>query len=154
MATHTLPKSTIAGWPRGLTYLGAAILALLVLGLAVLGLYAVHELQGMAGNLQQVSVRLGTLESMNHKLDRLETVSASLARMQTQLRATNGSLGETNQLLRITNAKLDVTNRATLEMSEALKRTESDIRALGTIRGDIHQMAHKIAGSFLFKGVK
>lgn len=127
--------------------MAAAVVIVLVVGFAVLSAFAVRELVSMAGNLQMVSTRLGTLEAMNQKLgdmdqklDRLQTVAGGLATMRTELNETNAQLG--------------ATNRSTDAMRGSLTRMESDIRTLSSIRGDIHLMVHKIAGSFLFKSVK
>lgn len=147
MATLSIREATLPGRPRRLASAAAGIAVLVVAGFVVLALYAVHELQGMAVDLQRVSSQLSILESMNRKLAPLEAMSTNLTTMQSELRAmrrslrnTNSALGETNALLMQTNAKLAV--------------TEADIRALGSIRSDIHLMAHKISGSFLFRGVK
>lgn len=146
MAAHSIPRSTVAR-RSNLTYVAAAVVIVLVVGFAVLSAFAVRELVSMAGNLQMVSTRLGTLEAVNQKLgdmdqklDRLQTVAGGLATMRTELNETNAQLG--------------ATNRSTDAMRGSLTRMESDIRTLSSIRGDIHLMVHKIAGSFLFKSVK
>jgi uncharacterized protein HemX len=139
MASAPEVRTSSAGAGGAAPALGVAAV-LFCLFFASLALYAVGQLRGMAGDLQAVDLRLSTLESMNRKLDRLGTVTATLKTMQQQLAETNGSLGRTNRLLHATNG--------------SITRMQTDIRTLSSIRGDIHEMVHKISGSFLFRNVK
>lgn len=104
--------------------------AILILLFAIAAVYALMQLQTMIADIKRVDARLQTLSVVSR-----------------QLEETNRSLRLTNLLLAETNAKLDATN-------SKLNRTNADIKTLTTIRSDIHEMAHKLSGSFLFRGVK
>lgn len=100
-------------------------------------LYALIQLQIMVGDIERLDARLQTLSVMSRQFDE-----------------TNRSLRLTNNLLAETNAKLEATNNKLNSTNASLRQTRSDIKALSSIRGDIHEMAHKLSGSFLFRGVK
>lgn len=100
-------------------------------------IYILVQLQIMIGDLKRVDSRLQTLSVMSR-----------------QFEDTNRSLTLTNALLAETNAKIDATNKKLNATNDSLRGTHADLKALAGIRGDIHEMAHKLSGSFLFRGVK
>jgi hypothetical protein len=77
---------------------------------------------------------------MSRKLDRLTTIAQHLDHMDRGLTQMNGTLAAAN-------GKLDRMR----ELETGMTRLDGDLR---TMRRDIHTMAHKIDGSFLFRGVK
>jgi len=77
------------------------------------------------------------LRSMSSNLDRMS------ARMDT-LTSMDNKLSETNTLLKQTNASL----------SKMLVESVSANGKLGHMQTDLAIMSHKLAGSFLFRGVK
>src|SRR5450755_2142293 len=77
----------------------------------------------------------------------LHSMSADLDRMSTRVEALSSmdrKLSVTNQLLLQTNASLAKMSVQSVEAN----------RKLGSMQSDLAVMSHKIAGSFLFRGVK
>lgn len=122
-------------------YAGAVAGALIVaLAIAAATLDIIAHLQLMTDQLGVVGARLDALDAMSRKLDRLAPVQQRLAHM-------DGGLTMMERSLRTTNGKLDQMRVLTADM----KQLDGEFRSM---RGDIHIMAHKIDGSFLFRGVK
>jgi hypothetical protein len=120
-----------------------AVVCLMVYG----GLRAIRDLEGMRADVHRVSVELGAVDSMDRKLGRLDTVITILRRADSQLVATNAKLDHAN-------ARLDHADGAIGGMTLAVQQMDAQAKTLGPVRRDIAAMAHKIDGSFLFRGVK
>ncbi|MEA2688852.1 MAG: hypothetical protein QOD51_1459 [Candidatus Eremiobacteraeota bacterium] len=168
--------AAIAGRPlrreRSLALSGMVLAALLAVVLAAATVDALVHLHMMTDQLGSVGQRLRALDDMSGKLDRLGPMQTTLERVDGRLVAVQGALGRTNRTLDATNTQLAATNArldAALvrlrttdarlgDMDRSLRGMSGEMRLLdrdlGSMRGDIHTMAHKLSGSFLFRGVK
>ena len=161
-----------AGREHRLVAAGAVLATVVAIAAVWAAFDAVVHLHMMTDQLGTVGQRLTALDSMDRKLGRLatmqrrlEAVDGRLVRVGTTLDRTNAKLDQTNAKLDQTNARLDAalarlhgtqTSLARMDgrlgsVSTQMQRVDADLRSM---RGDIHVMAHKIDGSFLFRGVK
>ena len=131
-----------ANWREHTLLVTTASLAGIVIAAGVVAatLMVLSYLHTMTAQLGMVSQRLDTLETMSRKLDGLTTMQRRLDHLDLGLTAMQGSLLQTN-------SKLGQRKALTGDM----KTLDGDLRSM---RGDIHVMAHKLDGSFLFRGVK
>lgn len=114
--------------------LAAVLIALacaVLLGVAVAGIVAFHELASVSGDLERVSADM-------------DAVAGNIKQVSKEMSAMNGKLSKTNGLLLRTNASLG-TMIAQARTSDA---------KLARMQDDLSVMSHKISGSFLFRGVK
>jgi hypothetical protein len=118
-----------------------AFVVLVVLLAFAGGGYALHQLGVMSSELQSMST---DLDSVSTNLKRMSAQLELLQRVDARLAETNAKLSKTNSLLGETNGSLDRMLAASRAADAKLARME----------GDISIMSHKIAGSFLFRGVK
>jgi hypothetical protein len=56
--------------------------------------------------------------------------------------------------LDVTSADLTGTGPAIRRVAQTTSAMAADLRSLDAMRADIHEMSHKLDGSFLFRGVK
>jgi uncharacterized protein YoxC len=84
------------------------------------------------------------LDSVSTNLKHMSVQLELLQRVDSRLAETNARLSRTNSLLGDTNGSLGRMLAASHAADAKLARMESDIKI----------MSHKIAGSFLFRGVK
>ena len=138
-----LERSLVAG---GIS--AAAVLAAL---LALATVDTLGQLHLMTAQLTTVGRDLGTLDVMSRKLDRLAVMQATLERTNGKLDATNRRLDGALSQLRSTQAKLGSMDAKLGGLAGGMHGVDRDLRSM---RGDIHVMAHKLGGSFLFRGVK
>lgn len=111
-----------------------------VLAFAAAG-YALRLLVITTSDLKQMS---SDLDSVSSNLKHMSVELSLLQRVDSRLSETNTKLSTTNSLLGSTNRKLD-------GMLVESRAAESK---LARMEGEIALMSHKIAGSFLFRGVK
>jgi hypothetical protein len=138
-------------WPWVL----AALLAAGIVAFAIFGaVRAIGDLETMQADVHRMNDRLGALDAMNRKLGQLNTMSHNLDSMRRRLDLTIGQLRQTNGLLVSTNVKLDVANGSMKDMVGTMLVMNRHLQSVDAMRADIHEMAHKLSGSFLFRGVK
>jgi hypothetical protein len=118
----------------------AIVVLVSVLALAGAG-YALRLLVITTSDLRQMS---SDLDSVSSNLKQMAVQLTLLQRVDSRLAATNAKLSTTNSLLISTNRKLD-------GMLAESRAADAKLARMG---GDIALMSHKIAGSFLFRGVK
>ena len=150
---------------HGKTWLWSAAAALLLAGAVLVVADVLRSLHLMTDQLGTVSQHLSSLDSMDRKLDglgamqkRLDTVDAHLGALQTTLDRANAKLDAANRRLDTAIGKLSSTDRTLGDMDRQFKGTSvqmrSVARSLVAMRGDVHTVAHKVDGSFLFRGVR
>ncbi len=110
-------------------------------------LRALHDLETMDVEVQRMDGRLGSLDEMDKKLGRLDEMAGNLRSMRAQLR-------EANALLVRADEKLDGATGSIRSMVTTMRQADRHLAAVDGMRADIHEMSHKLAGSFLFRGVK
>ena len=118
-----------------------AVVCLVLIGAGIAGVLAFHELASMSRNLDETTAKMDVVAT---NIERVSKQMQTLDRVDRQLLAMNGKLSKTNDLLLRTNASLDTMVAESKAADAKLARME----------GDISVMSHKIAGSFLFRGVK
>jgi uncharacterized protein HemX len=117
-----------------------AVVLFVVLALAGGG-YALLQLRAMSSDMRSMSA---DLDSVSANLKHMSVQLVLLQRVDSRLAESNARLSQTNSLLGNTNSSLDRMLVASRAADAKLARMESDIKV----------MSHKIAGSFLFRGVK
>jgi hypothetical protein len=133
----------------------AAFAAALVIALAVYGgVRALTVLGAMQSDVQRMSVRMDALDQMNRKLDGLATMSRHVSSLNGQLQTMIGQIESMNRQLGLTNGKLAGVDGDMRGMSGTLQTMAQRLAAIDAMRADIHQLVHKVNGSFLFRGVK
>ena len=139
-----LKKSLGAGeWIR--RGLGVAVLvAVAAIVLSVAAIVGVYDLHLMTVQLDTVGQRLGTLDEMNRKLD-------GVTKMEARLDAVDGRLIAMETILERTNGKLEGMDAQLRGLTGDMRGLDADLRSM---RNDVHTVAHKIDGSFLFRSVK
>ena len=118
-----------------------AIVCVVLIGAVVGGVVVFRELSSMARNLDDTTAKMDVVAT---NIARVSKQMETLQRVNGQLSAMNGKLSKTNALLLRTNASLDT----------MVAQAQSADGRLARMEGDISVMSHKIAGSFLFRGVK
>jgi hypothetical protein len=131
-------------------FLAAVFVAIVAIS-ATVGL---RYLAATAADVHRMDDRLATLDTMNRKLDRLANVEGGLGAMRGQLGTTVALLRRTNALLDTTSSNLTGAGPAIRRVAQTTSAMAADLRSLDGMRADIHQMSHKLEGSFLFRGVK
>jgi len=126
---------------RTLVAILVAIVCVVLVGAGIGGTIAFRELSSMARNLDDTTAKM---EVVATNIARVSKQMETLDRVDRQLSAMNGKLSKTNALLLRTNSSLDTMVAESQEANVRLARME----------GDISVMSHKLAGSFLFRGVK
>jgi methyl-accepting chemotaxis protein len=133
----------------------AALLAAATVVLCIFGaVRAIGDLETMQADIHHMNDRLAVLEAMNGKLGQLNTMSNNLDSMRQRLDLTIGQLRQANDLLVTTNGKLDVANGSMKTMVGTMRGMSRQLQSVADMRADIHDMDHKLSGSFLFRGVK
>jgi hypothetical protein len=112
-----------------------------VIGVVICTIVAFRELSSMARNLDDTTAKMDVVAT---NIARVSKQMETLDRVDRQLSTMNGKLSKTNDLLLRTNASLGTMVAEAQSADERLARME----------GDMSVMSHKIAGSFLFRGVK
>jgi TolA-binding protein len=118
-----------------------AVVCLVLVGAGIAGVVAFHELASMSRNLDDTTAKMDVVAT---NIERVSKEMQTLERVDRQLSAMNGKLSKTNDLLLRTNASLDT----------MVGESKAADARLAVMQGDISVMSHKIAGSFLFRGVK
>ena len=118
-----------------------AIVCLVIIAAGVAGSVAFRELASMSRNLDDTTAKMDVVAT---NIERVSKQMQTLQSVDRQLSAMNGKLSRTNDLLLRTNTSLDTMVAESKAADAKLARME----------GDISVMSHKIAGSFLFRGVK
>jgi len=118
-----------------------AVVCLVLIGAGVAGVIAFRELASMSRNLEDTTAKMDVVAT---NIERVSKQMQTLQSVNRQLSAMNGKLSKTNDLLVRTNASLGIMVGESKAADAKLARME----------GDISIMSHKIAGSFLFRGVK
>jgi septal ring factor EnvC (AmiA/AmiB activator) len=135
---------------------GAAAIALIAVTFVTVDLLT--NLHMMNQTLGSVATRMTALDPMSRKLDRLAGMQGQLSTLDRHLREMNATMQSMDAKLSATNARLASTQQhlGSMDAKLALMTTEMKMldRDLASMRGDIHTMAHKISGSFLFRAVK
>ena len=146
---HMATLTERARWPAHPALFPTVILIVLLLTVALgaATLDVISHLHTMTDELGTVSQRLDTLDAMSQKLDTMSQKLDRLGPMQQRLDHMDSSLSALGSSLGQMNGKLDQMRVLTAQM----KMLNGDLQDM---RGDIHLMAHKIDGSFLFRGVK
>lgn len=102
---------------------------------------ALYQLTTMTADLKHMSTNL---DSMSANLKQMSVQLELLHRVDSRLSETNSKLSTTNVLLTDTNGSL----------GRMLAESRSANSKLARMEGEMAVMSHKIAGSFLFRGVK
>jgi len=118
-----------------------AVVCLVIIGAGVAGTVAFRELASMSRNLDDTTAKMDVVAT---NIERVSKQMQTLQSVDRQLSAMNGKLSRTNVLLLRTNTSLDT----------MVAESKSADAKLARMEGDISVMSHKIAGSFLFRGVK
>jgi len=118
-----------------------AVVCLVIIAAGVAGIVAFRELASMSRNLDDTTAKMDVVAT---NIERVSKQMQTLQSVDRQLSAMNGKLSRTNELLLRMNTSLDTMVAESKAADAKLARME----------GDISVMSHKIAGSFLFRGVK
>ena len=150
--------------PKGWTWpwVPAAVLAVSIATIGTIEAFRlIGDLESMQADVHRMSERLGVLDSVNQKLGKLDTLSAELSSMRgelnltlTQLRRANGLLAAANGQLVTADGQLDVANGSMKSLIATTRGMNDQLRSVAAMSADIHEVAHKIDDSFLFRGVK
>jgi septal ring factor EnvC (AmiA/AmiB activator) len=136
----------------------ASAAALAIIAVILVTFDLLTNLHMMNATLGSVATRMTALDPMSRKLDRLAGMQAQLSTLDRHLRDMNATMHSMDGKLSATNARLASTQRHLGSMDGKLTLMTAEMKALdrdlASMRGDIHTMAHKIGGSFLFRGVK
>jgi hypothetical protein len=155
MTTHALEhRRTDRQSPAWYPLISVVLAAAFVAVVAVSAQIGLRYLAAATDDLRRMDARLSTLDTMNHKLDRLASVEAGLGAMRGQLGTTVGLLRRTNTLLDETRTDLKGTGPAIRQVARTTSAMAASLRSVDAMRADIHEMSHKLDGSFLFRGVK
>lgn len=127
-------------YPKFLPVLAGLVCAVVIAAIIAV-VFAFRELSSMARNLDDTTAKMDVVAT---NIARVSKEMTTLQRVDSQLSAMNGKLSKTNALLLRTNSSLD---------TMVAESKAADAR-LTHMEGDISVMSHKLAGSFLFRGVK
>src|SRR5690348_8133321 len=117
------------------------LVSVVIVAAVIFGIVAFGELSSMARNLDDTTTKMDVVAT---NIERVSKEMSTLQRVDRQLAAMNGKLSTTNALLLKTNSSLTTMVAESKAADAKLTRME----------GDISVMSHKLAGSFLFRGVK
>lgn len=143
-------RENVRLWIAIAAFAAAVLIALAVYG----GVRALTVLGAMQSDVQRMSVRMSALDQMDRKLDGLAAMSRRVNSLNGQLDTMIGQVQSTNRQLARTNGTLAGVDGDMRGMSGTLQTMAQRLAAIDAMRADIHQMVHKIDGSFLFRGVK
>jgi len=118
-----------------------AVVCLVIIAAGAAGIVAFRELASMSRNLEDTTAKMDVVAT---NIERVSKQMQTLQSVDRQLSAMNGKLSRTNELLLRTNTSLDT----------MVAESKAADRKVARMEGDISVMSHKIAGSFLFRGVK
>jgi len=167
----SVPVRTAIDQPRAWAWawvLAAAVAASIAVLAALAAARVIGDLESMQADVHRMSDRLGVLDSVNEKLGKLETVSSEVGSMQREvdlalaglrranglLATANGQLGTANGALARASSDVEVANGSMKSLIATTRGMNRQLKAVGSMSADIHEMAHKLDGSFLFRGVK
>jgi DNA repair ATPase RecN len=120
------------------------VITVIALLTVYLGSRAVSALGAIRADIERISERLETIETMNR---RMGVAVRQLERANAQLIATDRALDRTN-------GKLDMTDATLSHITAELGTMAGEMRSLVMMRSDIEIVTRKIGNSFLFRGVR